>query len=85
MKKYEEEVKNELFSRREYAKKKMEEDTKELILGIIVVGIFLLALGSLLSNSNKYNEQRHQKNIQEINECFEKTNDKNWCLNKFLK
>lgn len=63
----------------------MEEDTKELIGGIIVIGTVILVFAFLISSANKDREQQRIENIREINECIEKTADKDWCLNKFLK
>ena len=61
----------------------MEEDTKAFIWGII--GIVILVFALLISGINKDSKQQRIKNIREINECFEKTADKDWCLNKFLR
>ena len=63
----------------------MEEDTKKVVWGMIIVGIAIIVFALLISDVNKDSERQRQKNIQEINECFEKTADKDWCLNKFLR
>ena len=63
----------------------MKEDTIEKIVILFVICFVFIGFGWMITESEKDREQNLQKNIQEINECLEKTSDRDWCFNKFLK
>ena len=63
----------------------MSEETNFVIKLIIVAIVFVYFLGWIISEGDKCFERNRQKNIQEINECLDKTSDRDWCFNKFLK
>ena len=62
----------------------MNEDIKGMLITIVVIILVILGAIRFLTEYNKKEQEQHQKNIQEINECLEKTSDVDWCLNKFL-
>ena len=55
------------------------------IVAIIISITFVAFMAKVITYSDKSSEEYRQKNIQEINECLDKTSDRDWCFNKFLK
>ena len=63
----------------------MEEDTKTIIAGIVIVALLFIGFALMLNWSKKNEERQRQENIQEINKCLDKTSDRDWCFDKFLR
>lgn len=61
----------------------MNENIEEIGIFLIIVGFAILGIAGLVSFSNKQEKQNRQKEQQEIQECYNKTDDLNYCLDKF--
>ena len=65
----------------------MKEDTKENIRAVVtlfIVCIFAIAFFYyIVDSASKIEKKNNQNNIQEIKECLDKTNDRDWCFDKF--
>ena len=65
----------------------MNEDTKETMIFWITMGIAAIGIIGIIILNNKQEIEKHQKEQQKeqqkIQECYNKTNDLEWCLNNF--